>query len=343
LQSGIIHFSLRFVFLEEEWCMSLKFSIPLVLTAVFVPHTHLFAAANTQTITLDQDLQIPGETLNPGSYTLSVEDRMQDRAIVRISSAHGGLHFLVLGVPNPKLNTKEEKNIILFGSPNPSKRILQGWLCPKCSAPLELVYPKPEAIEITRETGESALAVDPASDKLPANLSPDDMKVVTLWLLSPERVEAGHRGIGLKATKYSAASSRSHLAQTAKQHVLVWVIWNLVALPIVGPAEQTEASTMHVLTFQPRAASGKKPAPSRSAWKRTVLALVTLAGLGWTVSAARSVKANVSTPALPMSYSLAVVAVPTPADSSELERLKTRNRRLEALVEVLRSRSERSQ
>jgi hypothetical protein len=41
-----------------------------------------------------------------------------------------------------------------------------------------------------------------------------------------------------------------------------------------------------------------------------------------------------------MSFSLAVVPVPTGANARELERLKIRNRRLEALVSVLRSRSE---
>lgn len=66
------------------------------------------------------------------------------------------------------------------------------------------------------------MAVDPESDKLPANLSPDDMKVVTLWLLSPERVEAGHHGVGLKAAKYQAASAqRRHLPQTASN--LYWL------------------------------------------------------------------------------------------------------------------------
>jgi len=160
------------------------FSIPLVLTAaVLAPNTRAVAATNTQTITLDRDLQIPGETLKPGAYTLAIEDHMQDRAIVRISSAGGGPHFLVLGVPNSKLNGRGDKGIILFGAA--------------------------EAIEITKETGEPVLAVDPASDKLPSNLSPDDMKVVTLWLLSPEHIEPGHRGAGLKAAKYSPATSNA--------------------------------------------------------------------------------------------------------------------------------------
>jgi len=187
------------------------FGISLILTAA------LAAATNTQTITLDRDLQIPGETLKPGTYTLAVEDRMQDRAVIRISSAGDGPHYLLLGVPNSKLNDRGKNGIILFGAADPSKRILQGWLCPKCSSALELVYPKVEAVEITKDTGESALAVDPASDKLPAHLSPDDMKVVTLWLLSPERIAPGHRGEGLKAAKYSPVASNGDLADASRR------------------------------------------------------------------------------------------------------------------------------
>ena len=176
-----------------------------------------FGASDSQKIAIKRDLQIPGEVLKPGSYTLSVEDRMSDRAIVRISNdADAKQHFLLLAVPSTQLSAAASKGIILFKAADPAKQILRGWACADCSSPLELVYPKLEAAKLTGDTGESVLAVDPASDKLPANLTPDDMKVVTLWLLSPERVEAGHHGAGLKAAKYQVASAgRRHLPQTA--------------------------------------------------------------------------------------------------------------------------------
>jgi sortase A len=60
-------------------------------------------------------------------------------------------------------------------------------------------------LKITAETGQAVLAVDPAFDKLPDSLSPDNMKVVTLWLLSPERVTPDRRGSGLKVAKYEAS------------------------------------------------------------------------------------------------------------------------------------------
>jgi hypothetical protein len=92
----------------------------------------------------------------------------------------------------------------------------------------------------------------------------------------------------------------------------------------------------------------RKRAPKNSAvsggpvWKRIVLGALATAALAWSISAERAVKAS-GAPTVPMSYSFAVVRVPPVASSPEaleLARLKTRNRRLEALVSVLRARSE---
>ncbi len=177
------------------------------------------ATADSQEIVVEHALQIPGETLPPGKYKLSLEDRLRGRAIVRIDSGGDGQHTFLLSVPSLKITASEGPGLIFFANQN-SQQILRGWLCPSCAKPLEFVYGKEEAVKITGETGQSVLAADPAYDKLPANLSPDDMKVVTLWLLSPERVSNDH-GVGLKAAKYvapggmPAVPTRNQLPQTA--------------------------------------------------------------------------------------------------------------------------------
>ncbi|MGA8028220.1 MAG: LPXTG cell wall anchor domain-containing protein [Bryobacteraceae bacterium] len=157
----------------------------------------------TQVITVTQKLQIPGAVLKPGDYTFSVEDRLQDRAIVRITAADRNKAYLVLSVPSTNLSGGEKDGLVYFSSNKDDKHALRGWMCPGCSTGLEFVYPKPEAAKLTDKSAESVLAVDPEYDKLPADLSPDDMKVVTLWLLSPERITADNKGKGVKAVKYA--------------------------------------------------------------------------------------------------------------------------------------------
>jgi hypothetical protein len=165
--------------------------------------TGVWAADPSQQITTNAKVKIPGSDLNPGTYTFAVEDRLNDRAIVRITSQDGNKHFLVLTVPNPKLQTTPGSELIYFFSDKGGDQVLHGWNCPGCTEPLEFVYPKAEAAKITDRTAESVLAVDPTYDKLPVHLSEDDMKVVTLWLLSPERITAAHKGSGVAAEKYA--------------------------------------------------------------------------------------------------------------------------------------------
>jgi hypothetical protein len=163
------------------------------------------AGRDVQNIVITEALQIPQATLQPGSYSLSIEDRLKDRAVVRVSSLNSKQHFLVLGVNSRKLAPDNSKGIILFNAADEKLQILRGWVCPSCAQGLEFVYPKLDALKITAETGQAVLAVDPAFDRLPDALSSDDMKVVTLWLLAPERITPDRRGSGLKVAKYEAS------------------------------------------------------------------------------------------------------------------------------------------
>jgi hypothetical protein len=112
---------------------------------------------------------------------------------------------------------------------------------------------------------------------------------------------------------------------------------------------------MHALTIQQRLTAHKTPAfqqPEWFPWKWAILTAVVAAGTTWTVFAARAPKVPAApVAAAPQGVTLVVVpvdAAATPAagaphsspEALELKRLETRNRRLEALVSVLRARSE---
>ena len=165
---------------------------------------------DSQTVTLDHKVQIPGAVLKSGEYTFAVEDRLQDRAIIRITNTKKNSHELVLAVPSDKLNQAEHGKLIFFSAANSDKQILQGWMCPSCQTALEVVYPKNDAVKITGETAKAVLAVDPTYDKLPKNLTPDDMKVVTLWLLSPKEITPEQKGKGVEAAKYADVRSKQN-------------------------------------------------------------------------------------------------------------------------------------
>lgn len=196
----------------------------LVLVSVsLVSGTGVFAAENAQTVAVKTRLKIPEATLEPGQYTFSVEDRLQDRAIVRIASLGDGSHYLVLAVPDPTVKGGHSESLVNYHSSSVSNaQTLKAWFCSGCAVPLAFVYPKAEAAALTDEAGEPVLAVDPSYDKLPSNLSQDDMKVVTLWLLSPKTITPDHKGEGVTGAKLTdARKGTTELAavRTPKGHL----------------------------------------------------------------------------------------------------------------------------
>jgi hypothetical protein len=188
---------------------------------------------DTQTVSLNHELQIPGAVLKPGKYTFAVEDRLEDRAILRITNTKEHSHELVLAVPNDKLKQLKHGKLILFSAPNSNKQILQGWMCPSCRTALEVVYPKNDAVKITGETAKGVMAVDPAYDKLPENLSPDDMKVVTLWLLSPKEVTPDQKGKGVTAAKLADLRNKQN-TQIASARRMPHTAGNTYAFGLAG-------------------------------------------------------------------------------------------------------------
>jgi LPXTG-motif cell wall-anchored protein len=208
--------------------------------SLFGPFATGRAVDNTQNIAIDSALQIPGDILNSGTYKLALESRMADRAIVRISSANTGKQYLLLAVPSRKLSGDASKGIVLFTPADDHKQILRGWVCPNCSKGLEFVYSKAEAAKITDETAQPVFAVDSAYDKLPPALSADDMKVATVWSLSPERITGASVGVGVKAVKYSkaiksrrpASKADAPAKQLPKTATNTWslALWGMVLL-----------------------------------------------------------------------------------------------------------------
>jgi len=186
---------------------SLTTSALMIASITSLAQARATTGLDSQDIKLSGPAEIPGTDLQPGDYTFSVEDRLPDRAIVRINRSDNKEHYLVLAVPSPAINGKSSNGLVYYSKSDTGSRIIRGWKCGSCSSGLEFVYPKLEAVKITGESAQSVLAVDPSSDKLPENLSQDDMKVVTLWLLAPKRISADHHGEGVDAKKYVASAN----------------------------------------------------------------------------------------------------------------------------------------
>ncbi len=196
--------------------------------AIGLPAT---AMENSQNIAIDSKLQIPGGQIDPGTYVLTIEKRLADRLLVRLSSGNTSKYHILLAVPSQELTSGADssKGIILFNtSDNKQVQILRGWLCPICTQGLEFVYPKAEAVKITVDTAQPSLAADPGS-----------LESAAVWTISTRYVARAHRGIDIKSVLFLHAVTQAatpkpavklkQLPKTATNTALL-ALWGLVLL-----------------------------------------------------------------------------------------------------------------
>ncbi len=190
----------------------MRVSSYLSVAAMAVASVHAVAApaesadAKATKFNVSQQTQVPGMTLQPGTYSIRVVDHLADRLIVRIDGASGGSqHSTFIGLPNTGL-PKSGSGIIAFDSGGDGGAAARGFSFPG-GRTVEFVYPKADAVSLAKANGTKVVAIDPASEgRVPTEtgLSKDDMEVVTLWTLSSTKVGAGDAAPAISAEKYRA-------------------------------------------------------------------------------------------------------------------------------------------
>ena len=156
--------------------------------------------------TVDSKTLIPGKTLSPGDYTISVVDHLTDRVILRVTDKKGNVESTFLGLTSLGLPIASSAGPVRWtGQGSPA---LRGFRFPG-APPVEFVYPKAQAVTIAKGNSDKVLAIDPASDNLSIKhdkLSNQDMEIVTLWTLKSTRVGPSSQP-AIEAAKYQPIPS----------------------------------------------------------------------------------------------------------------------------------------
>jgi hypothetical protein len=220
-----------------------------VCAVIFFLMTPLFAANPGNSVarfTLSNPSNIPGATLRAGTYTIHVVSRLSDRFIIRVDSANNDLHSTFIGVPNTTLPKPFTPGMVGWSNPANGAEYLKGWYFPGTSSIVEFVYPKSDAVAIANSNQAKVLAIDPASEGLAADptLSPRDMKLVTLWLLSAERVGPSDRAPSIKAERYQQVAENSQKPiLSALPHTASYLPW----LWLLSACSMLAAIVLHLL------------------------------------------------------------------------------------------------
>lgn len=166
--------------------MLVVFAAALLATA-FAVSARADTEFNKRTVvTFKQPVEIPGQVLPAGTYTIELMESWADRHIVRIFNANRSkLITTVLAIPNRRL-TPTDDNVMTFAErPGnaPAPYALKAWFYPGDNFGQEFVYPKRRAMELAQVTQEPI----PAVENIPATV--EEMKAEPIVAETPQQTE----------------------------------------------------------------------------------------------------------------------------------------------------------
>ena len=221
----------------------------IVLTTAIMSAAPL-SQPTSATLTITDTAKIPGVTLKPGPYSIRVVNKLSDRLIVRVDSASDDIHSTFIGIPNHHIQKPSTPGVVSWNNSADGVEYLRGYYFPGATAVTEFVYPKADAVAIANSNQEQVPAIDPASEGRVADptLSKSDMQLVTLWLLSAERVGPSAAS-SIKAVRYQQAGYTSPkaplaaLPHTASRMPWVWMIclWSLLAATLLHTVRRSSS------------------------------------------------------------------------------------------------------
>ena len=168
-------------------------------------------------VTFNQPVEIPGQILPAGTYTIELYESFGDRHVVRIYNAdRSKLIATVLAIPNERL-TPTENNMMTFAErPGNSPDALKAWFYPGENGGQEFVYPKARAIELAQVTHETIPAVQTEPT------TAQELKSETIVAETPENKEVSiAEFIPVPAPQTATPSAAPVLPQTGSQIPLI--------------------------------------------------------------------------------------------------------------------------
>ena len=145
----------------------------LIATAAAVLLTSTLAAAQGQVldnrltnVTFSAPVSVPGHTLPAGTYHFQLADSQANRNIIEVFDKDNKIVATMLAVP-AKRNQPEGDPVITFKETRSDQPpAVHYWYYAGESTGSELVYPKKQAMEIARASGEPVMSTDTDSTEL---------------------------------------------------------------------------------------------------------------------------------------------------------------------------------
>jgi len=112
-------------------------------------------------LTFSGPVQIPGTTLQAGTYLFQLADPDNARHVVEVASKDGThIYGMFLTIPNQRLETPSENVVMFSEAPAGAPQAVQAWWYPGERVGEEFVYPKNQAMAIAKANHKTVLATE---------------------------------------------------------------------------------------------------------------------------------------------------------------------------------------
>jgi hypothetical protein len=112
-------------------------------------------------LTFSNTVELPGVTLQPGTYLFRLADSQSNRHIVQVlSQDEKQIHATILAVPAERLEVTGENVVTFRESAEGATPAVQYWYYPGDRIGHEFVYPQDQAARIAARTGQNVLSTE---------------------------------------------------------------------------------------------------------------------------------------------------------------------------------------
>ncbi|HWF10653.1 MAG TPA: hypothetical protein VG297_19430 [Bryobacteraceae bacterium] len=123
-------------------------------------------------VTISGQMEIPGVTLDPGTYVFKLADSQSDRHIVVVQNERmNHTYATILAVPNYRLRPTGKSQFMFWETPAGQPPALRAWFYPADNFGQEFVYPKgrfTQVSQVTHQETTPAAAETPKTEEAPA-------------------------------------------------------------------------------------------------------------------------------------------------------------------------------
>ncbi len=195
--------------------MKKQFTRCAIAALAFVTATCMAVSAQTaaSTFSIAKKTQIPGEILKPGSYSIAVLDHLSDRMVVRVENTEGKRQTVFLAVPKHGVAGVGATGAVIWKADLNGVPAMRGFAFSQGNE-VEFVYPKAVAADLAKANADRVIAMDPQSEGRPAlrKMSPEDMKMINLWMLSLTTVGPSDKTPAIEAQRYQGTAEATVVA-----------------------------------------------------------------------------------------------------------------------------------